>query len=265
MACSAPSPRHRLIKKQGAAEPATATKMSDSADGRGFRRDRLRALGAGPSPRFHGNPGTEGITLSRRAVQTAPRNTFGGKANCTRHLLLARSSWSAPRERAGTSHWSVVWVPGVGWHANGNITLPTMKVVCAWCLREGKPGDLGEREPLEDPGVTHSICAGHTDQLLEALPSRSFPEAALLIVVRRNDTALYEHLEWSFTAVPGVKVIVDRKTADRRSAQDPVRDDRRRVSKRRIRQGDFSGRRLHGCAVHAASVTSRLSEVFASR
>jgi hypothetical protein len=130
--------------------------------------------------------------------------------------------------------------PGVGWHANGTITLPTMKVVCAWCLREGKPGDLGEREPLEDLAVTHSICAGHTDQLLEALPSRSFPDVALLIVVRRNETALYEHLEWSFTAVPGVKVIADRRTADRRSAQDPVRDDRRRVSTRRIRQGRIS-------------------------
>jgi hypothetical protein len=73
--------------------------------------------------------------------------------------------------------------------------LPTMKVVCAWCVREGKPGDLGEREPLEDPGVTHSICAGHRDQLLEDLPSRSFPDVAVLIVVRPNDTALFEHLQ----------------------------------------------------------------------
>jgi hypothetical protein len=43
----------------------------------------------------------------------------------------------------------------------------------------------------------------------------------LLIVVRRNDTALYEDLEWSFTAVPGVKVImtVGRLTADRHRTQ----------------------------------------------
>jgi len=27
-----------------------------------------------------------------------------------------------------------------------------MKVVCAWFLQEGKLGDLGEREPLEDGG-----------------------------------------------------------------------------------------------------------------
>ena len=115
-----------------------------------------------------------------------------------------------------------------------------MKVVCAWCLGEGKPGDLGERKPLEDPGVTHSICAVHQDQLLQALPSRSFPDATLLIVVRRNDTALFEHLQWSFAGVPGVKVIVDRRTDNRRSAQDPVSDDRRRVSTRRLRQGRIS-------------------------
>ena len=61
------------------------------------------------------------------------------------------------------------------WTAHGrSIYLPTMKVVCAWCLQEGKPGDLGEREPLEDGGLTHSICGGHRDQLLEDLPSRSF-------------------------------------------------------------------------------------------
>jgi hypothetical protein len=116
-----------------------------------------------------------------------------------------------------------------------------MKVVCAWCRHEGKSGDLGEREPLEDPGLTHSICASHVDQLLEDLPSRSFPDAALLIVVRRNDAALFEHLQWLFTGVPGVKVIVDRRTDDRRSAQDPISDDRRRVSTRRIRQGRTLG------------------------
>ena len=115
--------------------------------------------------------------------------------------------------------------------------LPTMKVVCAWCVREGKPGDLGEREPLEDPGVTHSICAGHRDQLLEDLPSRSFPDVAVLIVVLPNDSALFEHLQGLLTGMPGVKVIVDRRTDDRRSTQDPVSEDRRRVTTRRLRRG----------------------------
>jgi hypothetical protein len=115
-----------------------------------------------------------------------------------------------------------------------------MKVACAWCVHEGKGGDLGEREPLDDPQPTHSICASHTTQVLEGLPSRSFPDAAVLIVVRRNDTVLYEHLKWSFARVPGVKVIVDRRVGDRRSTQAPITDERRRVATRRIRQGRSS-------------------------
>ena len=85
----------------------------------------------------------------------------------------------------------------------------------------------------------------HLDQLLKDLPSRSFPDLATLIVVRTNDTALFESLQGLFTGVPDVKVIVDRRTDDRRSAQDPVRDDRRRVSTRRLRQG----RTVGGCTV----------------
>jgi hypothetical protein len=115
-----------------------------------------------------------------------------------------------------------------------------MKVVCAWCVAEGKPGYLGEREPLEDPQPTHSICAVHVQQALEALPSRSFPDAALLIVVHGDMNALYEHFQWSFAHVPGVKVIVDRRLGQRRSAQGSVTDERRRVSTRRIRQGRLS-------------------------
>jgi len=120
-----------------------------------------------------------------------------------------------------------------------------MKVVCAWCLQEGKPGDLGEREPLEDGALTHSICVGHRDQLLEDLPSRSFPDVAVLIVVRPNDTALFESLQGLFTGVSDMKVIADRRTDDRRSAQNPVSDDRRRVSTRRLRQG----RTVGGCTI----------------
>ena len=70
--------------------------------------------------------------------------------------------------------------------------------------------------------------------------SRSFPDAELLIVVRRNDTALYEHLQRSFASVPGVKVIMDRRVGDRRSARGSVTDERRRVRTRRIRQGTVS-------------------------
>lgn len=130
-----------------------------------------------------------------------------------------------------------------------------MKVLCAWCRREGKPGDLGEREPLEDPESTHGICADHTEQLLEALPSLSFPDAELLIVVRRNDTALHDILR-SFASVLGAKVIVDRRMGDRRSEQGPVTDERRRVRTRRIRQGTISPLGVYTAVRFTPKVTS---------
>src|SRR2546422_7490575 len=86
-----------------------------------------------------------------------------------------------------------------------------MKVLCAWCCSEGKLGYLGEREPLENPASTHGVCASHKEHLLESFPSRSFPDAELLIVVHRNDTALYEYLQRLFADVSSVKVLVDRR------------------------------------------------------
>jgi hypothetical protein len=36
-----------------------------------------------------------------------------------------------------------------------------MKIVCAHCQAEGKPGILGEIEPQDDPTITYSICPEH--------------------------------------------------------------------------------------------------------
>jgi hypothetical protein len=33
-----------------------------------------------------------------------------------------------------------------------------MKLVCAWCVTEGRPGDMGERFPYDDSTLTHGIC-----------------------------------------------------------------------------------------------------------
>ncbi len=96
------------------------------------------------------------------------------------------------------------------------------------------------REPLENPGLTHGICAEHQAQLLESIPSRSFPNAELLIVVHRNNITLYEHLQRWVGDAPAVKVLLDRRATDRRSATGPVADERRRVRRRRIRQGTIS-------------------------
>ena len=105
-----------------------------------------------------------------------------------------------------------------------------MRVLCAWCCREGQPGYLGEREPLDNPEPTHGVCPHHKAQLLESLPSRSFPDAELLIVVRRERTPLYQQLAWLFAAVPHVKVILDRRVAD----------EQRHERTRRLRTGTLS-------------------------
>ncbi len=128
-----------------------------------------------------------------------------------------------------------------------------MRVLCAWCCRDGKPGYLGEREPLDNPEPTHGVCGRHKTQLLESLPSRSFPDADLLIVVRRDNVELYEKFRRVFAAVPRVRVILDRRVADRRAA--PGRgsvpgegsSERRRARRRRIREGGISS--LGGFAI----------------
>jgi len=104
-----------------------------------------------------------------------------------------------------------------------------MKVICPVCEREGKPGYLGEREPLDNPATTHGLCARHQEQALEALPSPSFPDAELLIVVGPDDTNLYDYLLRRFTGVRGVRVILERR-----------RTQQRVCIERRIRQGSVS-------------------------
>jgi hypothetical protein len=107
--------------------------------------------------------------------------------------------------------------------------LISMKVICASCEREGKHSYLGEREPFDNPTTTHGICPRHKEQALEALPSQSFPDAEMLIVVRPNDTDLYEYLLRRFAGVPGVRVILERRRTKER-----IRNERR------IRQGKTS-------------------------
>jgi hypothetical protein len=33
-----------------------------------------------------------------------------------------------------------------------------MKLVCAWCVNEVRPGGMGEKPPYADSSVTHGIC-----------------------------------------------------------------------------------------------------------
>jgi len=114
-----------------------------------------------------------------------------------------------------------------------------MRVSCAWCQREGQPASLGERAPLDDPAETHGICRRHTQELVNRLPSRSFPGVRLLLVVSPKEEALYEHLQRELAGVAGVKVILERRRSDRRLTDSDVPEDQRQVD-RRVRQGEVS-------------------------
>ena len=39
-----------------------------------------------------------------------------------------------------------------------------MRVVCSWCVADGKDGFLGYKEG--GSGVTHGICPAHSEQML---------------------------------------------------------------------------------------------------
>jgi hypothetical protein len=114
-----------------------------------------------------------------------------------------------------------------------------VSLICAWCRREGKYGDLDVKDALENPLSPRGICARHEAQLLPALPSLSFPDVELLIVVRREEHELFEYLHRRFADVRGVKVILDRREGDRRQGTNAQTDGLRRVQ-RRLRQGQVS-------------------------
>lgn len=50
-----------------------------------------------------------------------------------------------------------------------------MRVVCAWCEREGRPAFLREQAPLEDAATTHGICDRHDAELRASL-RKAFPQ-----------------------------------------------------------------------------------------
>jgi len=96
-----------------------------------------------------------------------------------------------------------------------------MRVICASCRVEGRSGDLGEKAPFDDPTETHGYCARHAAQLLASLPSLSFPDAEMLLVVRRPDPTLFEYLQRRLVGVRGVQVILERRQGDRRREARP--------------------------------------------
>jgi hypothetical protein len=114
-----------------------------------------------------------------------------------------------------------------------------MRVICAWCQKEGRSGLLRVREPLDDPAETHGICERHQQEVFEGFPSISFPSTRWLFIVPASDTARFKHLEQLMRDVPGATVIQDRRQGERRKTEGAVTQNRRR-SDRRIRRPTFS-------------------------
>src|SRR6267142_3640852 len=114
-----------------------------------------------------------------------------------------------------------------------------MRVICASCRAEGKSGVLGVKAPLDDPTETHGYCARHAALFLASLPSLSFPDVELLVVVRRLDHVLFEYLGRRLAGVRGVQVMLERRQRDRRRAARGQAPERRRLQ-RRLRHGQVS-------------------------
>jgi hypothetical protein len=53
-----------------------------------------------------------------------------------------------------------------------------MRIVCAWCEKEGKSALICEIEPFDDPMETHGICVAHRASFLAELARDRSPRAA---------------------------------------------------------------------------------------
>ena len=112
--------------------------------------------------------------------------------------------------------------------------IPPVRVLCAWCERDGAPAFMGEREPLDDPTVTHGICPRHLTVMLATLPSASFPGVELLVGVRASDRSLFEHLRRATSGVPDIRAIIERRRGERRRRSEGSLSERRERERRLI-------------------------------
>ena len=66
-----------------------------------------------------------------------------------------------------------------------------MKVLCAWCVRDGKPAFLREKSPLDDPSETHGLCESHFKSLRASVGQ--VVDSKIWLLSRFND------LSWRLT------------------------------------------------------------------
>jgi hypothetical protein len=44
-----------------------------------------------------------------------------------------------------------------------------MKVVCVYCEAEGSPAVIGQSDPIDDPTITHGLCAKHRQRIRQEI------------------------------------------------------------------------------------------------
>jgi len=110
-----------------------------------------------------------------------------------------------------------------------------MRVVCAWCQKEGRSQPLRVTEPVDDTSETHGICDRHQQAIFEAFPSKSFPSTRWLFIAPAGDVKAYNHLVTVLRDISGVMVIMDRRLGERRRARRPPTPERRQ-GERRVRR-----------------------------
>lgn len=126
-----------------------------------------------------------------------------------------------------------------------------MRVVCAWCEREGRPMGLDERRPFDDRGTTHTICGRHHTEILAQLPSKASPGVEILLVVPAAEAELEEQLTKLCAGRTWVSVIVERRASDHRRVQDAEPS-----AERRQRTGKKTGAGPRRCPVRQRAAVS---------
>jgi len=75
--------------------------------------------------------------------------------------------------------------------SNCNEWSDPVRVLCAWCVRDGKPAFLREKLPLEDLSETHGLCADHFTSLSASV--KQVVTRKVWLLSRAND------LSWGLT------------------------------------------------------------------
>jgi len=75
-----------------------------------------------------------------------------------------------------------------------------VKVMCAWCVKEGEGGFLREKPPFEDASETHGMCLSHFHALRADL-NQTTPATSRFSARRRARSVLSAVSMWIQAAV----------------------------------------------------------------